>query len=160
MHLERFWTNVANWLTLSPINAAEAQQFPILGDLDGSFNVPKPHYPIFKPPGGRPSSDFKCNYKNMPGWKECSTPENRSCWLRHEDGREFNINTNYEDYAPIGIDRNYTLVLNDGSLNADGQTFSAAKLFNNTYPGPWIEACWGDVSTKPGHRYYIMKSTV
>lgn len=80
----------------------------------------------------------------MPGWYECSTPENRECWLRHPDGREYNIHTDYENDAPIGVDRNYTLVVNDGWVNADGLNFTVAKLFNNTFPGPWIQACWGD----------------
>ena len=96
----------------------------------------------------------------MPGWYECSTPENRGCWLRHPDGREYNILTDYENDAPIGVDRNYTLVVNDGWVNADGLNFTAAKLFNNTFPGPWIQACWGDVSAELGDRYCIMIPTV
>ncbi|KAG6356518.1 hypothetical protein INS49_015906 [Diaporthe citri] len=80
----------------------------------------------------------------MRGWRPCSTPSNRECWLRHPDGREFNIMTDYEHEAPIGVHRNYTLLVNDGWINADGRNFTEAKIFNNTYPGPWIQACWGD----------------
>lgn len=167
MHLfGHFWTTVtyfANLLTLSPINPPGPQQYPIPGTSDVGLNVPHPHYPIFKPPGGHPQgpgSDFKCNYSRMPGWYECSTPENRGCWLRHPDGREYNILTDYENDAPIGVDRNYTLVVNDGWVNADGLNFTAAKLFNNTFPGPWIQACWGDVSAELGDRYCIMIPTV
>lgn len=155
MHiLDRFCaaaTYLANWLTLSPFDGPGAEQHPILGNTDVWQNVPGPNYPIFKPPTGRPQgpgSGFKCDYRNMPGWYECSTPENRGCWLRHPDGSEFNITTNYETERPIGIDRNYTFVVNDGWINADGQNFTFAKLFNNSFPGPWIQACWGDVSTK------------
>lgn len=157
MHLVgRLWTSityVANWLTLSPFNAPGIQQYSIAGNSDVRPNVLETDFPIFKPPGGRPqgpNSGFKCDYSNMPGWFECSSPENRECWLRHPDGREYNIHTNYENDAPIGVDRNYTLVLNDSSINADGRIFTAAKVFNNTFPGPWIEACWGDVSVESG----------
>ena len=105
--------------------------------------------PIFYPPGGKPDSNFQCNYSRMgEGWRFCSIPENRECWLRHTDGREFNIHTDYEKYAPVGIDRYYTLVVNDSWFAADGLNSSAAKLFNDTYPGPWIEACWGDVGPR------------
>ena len=81
----------------------------------------------------------------MVGWENCSTPTDRKCWLRRTlDGKQYDINTNYEDDAPIGITRKYSLELEDGSYDADGMEFAAAKLFNKMYPGPWIEACWGD----------------
>ncbi|OCL11693.1 laccase-like multicopper oxidase [Glonium stellatum] len=153
----RFWTAVAyfaNLLTLSPIDAPGAQQYPISGISDIRLDNSHLHYPIFKPPDGRlrgPGSDFKCDYSNMRGWHECSTPENRECWLRHLDGREYNTHTDYENEAPTGVDRNHTLVLNDGWVNADGLGFAAAKLFNGSFPGPWIEACWGDVINNLTH---------
>lgn len=104
--------------------------------------------PIFRPPGRRvegPGSDFTCNYTSMKGWRSCSTPTNRSCWLTNDKGGFFDINTDYERLAPTGILRKYTLVIANGSYNADGLDFPEAKLFNDTYPGPWIQACWGDV---------------
>ena len=158
MHLfESIWTIViyfADWSAVWPVNTPGSLQYPISMSPDVRLNGNHPDYPRFKPPGGRPQgpgSDFVCDYRNMPGWHECSNPKDRSCWLRHPDGREYNILTNYEKEAPKGIDRNYTLVLNDGWINADGQNFTVAKLFNNTYPGPWIQACWGDVSVEPSH---------
>jgi hypothetical protein len=162
----RFWTAVtyvANWLTLSSFDAPGPGQYPILGIPDLGLNVARPHYPIFKPPGGRPQgpgSNFTCDYSNMPGWYECSTPENRECWLRNPDGREYNIHTDYESDGPIGVDRNYTLVVSDDRINADGQYFEYAKLFNNTFPGPWIQACWGDVSADLGDHCCMMIPTV
>ncbi|KAI9807258.1 MAG: hypothetical protein M1833_000001 [Piccolia ochrophora] len=151
MHLfARLWmtfTSLTNYLTFSPFDAPVYQQYLGSGKSHHGLNVPNRDYPIFKPPGGRPEgkgSDFRCDYRNMPGWKPCSNSENRGCWLRHPDGREYNIFTDYENNAPLGIDRNYTLVVNDGSINADGLVFPEAKLFNNTHPGPWIQACWGD----------------
>ncbi|CAM1509014.1 Fc.00g027530.m01.CDS01 [Cosmosporella sp. VM-42] len=80
----------------------------------------------------------------MEGWYPCSIPENRECWLRNRDGGEFNIHTDYEKFAPVGITRHYTLVAGEGSWNADGQNFPDAKTFNHSHPGPWLEACWGD----------------
>lgn len=52
--------------------------------------------------------------------------------------------------------RDYTLVLSNRTINADGIEFPYGKVFsydfpegqvfNGTFPGPWIQACWGDVS--------------
>jgi hypothetical protein len=91
----------------------------------------------------------------MPDWEMCSTPENRTCWLRERvagklTGRQFDISTNYEDEKPMGVERKYDIVLEDSSWDADGLNFPEAKLFRrqdrayNEYPGPWIQACWGD----------------
>ncbi|KAI3396978.1 hypothetical protein diail_11378 [Diaporthe ilicicola] len=169
MHLtERFWVALAEvvaWISPSnfdPFNEFGGLQRPLLDPLEwpvgpstidtGAYTSTKPHIgdgkpgdPIFKPPTGRPEdTQFRCDYRAMRGWRPCSTPSNRECWLRHPDGRELNIMTDYEKEAPIGVHRNYTLVVNDGWINADGRNFTEAKLFNNTYPGPWIQACWGD----------------
>ncbi|KAF4983400.1 hypothetical protein FZEAL_1129 [Fusarium zealandicum] len=102
-------------------------------------------HPVFRPPAANPDDhEFVCDYSSMEGWFPCSISENRECWLRHRDGSEFNIHTNYEKFAPVGITRNYTLNVTETSYNADGQPFPDAKLFNDQYPGPWLEACWGD----------------
>jgi len=48
--------------------------------------------PTFKPPGGSTSgygSDFVCDYSAMTGWRGCSTPDDRSCWLTSDKGEEF-----------------------------------------------------------------------
>ncbi|KAI1339404.1 multicopper oxidase-domain-containing protein [Xylariaceae sp. FL0016] len=148
-------TTVVSWLSLSPVGPEAAAQYPLgrLPDLIHSASPPSPipttaqDHPVFRPPStprdGR-DSDFVCDYTEMVDWYDCSSPSNRECWLRHPDGREFNIHTNYETAAPIGIQRNYTLVVNDGNVNLDGMNFTDAKLFNDTYPGPWLQACWGD----------------
>lgn len=165
---ERVWLALAEVLTwispnnVDPFNEFGGLQRPLLDSLEwsvgpsifdtGATTSTKPHIgdgkpgdPIFKPPTGRPEdTQFRCDYRAMKGWRPCSTPSNRECWLRHPDGREFNIMTDYENEAPIGVQRNYTLVVNDGWINADGRNFTEAKIFNNTYPGPWIQACWGD----------------
>lgn len=145
----RFWhavVDLTTWLTMSPVAefGLHPSQHP-LGLLPGDP-------PVFRPPAGNPSDhDFKCDYSRMRGWHPCSIPENRECWLRHKDGREYNIHTDYENFAPRGITRYYTLNVTESSYNADGLPFPDAKLFNKTYPGPWLEACWGDVSATSGN---------
>ena len=163
---KRVWTALIyctnRWMHF-PTDLSGLPQQPILDQSEVGLDVQRPHYPIFKPPGGRlegPGSDFVCNYTKMVGWYECSTPTNRECWLRHPDGREFNIRTDYENKAPNGTDRYYTYVVTDGLINADGKNFTAAKLFNNSFPGPWVQACWGDVSTEHSPRCYSMLAKV
>ena len=165
--LERIWatlTVAVRWLTLSPVDAPGADQIPISAPLHlkqpGSglpqteHPVPFASGPVFKPPTAGPNTDFTCDYSNMPGWTPCSTADGRGCWLKNTvTGQQYNINIDYENDGPIGITRNYTIVINDGNVNADGIVFQEAKLFNNTYPGPWIQACWGDVSSGLSSRY-------
>ncbi|TQN66714.1 Laccase [Colletotrichum shisoi] len=101
-------------------------------------------HPIFAPPGSN-IDGFVCNYTLMTGFKPCGTPEDRSCWLRNSDtGEEYNISTDYETKMPTGITRVYHLNVTDGYINANGLDFYEAKLFNDLWPGPLIEACWGD----------------
>lgn len=146
----RFWHALATWLTMSPLGSPPAQHplgVPITHSPDVDVEALPGAPGRFHPPAGNPKNPgFTCDYSAMKGWYPCSTPEDRGCWLRHRDGREFNLHTNYENFAPVGITRHYTLNITDTSFNADGQPFDEAKLFNNQYPGPWLEACWGDVS--------------
>jgi len=39
----------------------------------------------------------------------------------------------------------YTLIVSNTTLTLDGVSKPYSQVFNNTYPGPWIQACWGDV---------------
>lgn len=128
-------------------------QVPLLPSSSNSINHGSTPGPIFKPPTGRltgPGSDFRCNYTDMKGWEPCTTADDRGCWLRNPStGQEWNIYTNYEnvtsDYIR-GINRTYVLNITDHAINADGLNFTEAKVFNEMYPGPWIQGCWGDVS--------------
>ncbi|KXH66883.1 Lcc2 [Colletotrichum salicis] len=101
---------------------------------------------VFTPPGSN-IDKFVCDYRHMrdKGFKSCGTADDRSCWLRNpKTGEEFNITTDYEYRVPQGVKRVYHLNVTDGYVNANGLNFTEAKMFNNSWPGPLIEACWGD----------------
>ncbi|KUJ17363.1 uncharacterized protein LY89DRAFT_746907 [Mollisia scopiformis] len=114
--VERFWTAVTYALSLSSFPSFHEygiQQKPLFGDIPSSLIRPARHGPIFYPPGRRPrgdGSEFMCKYANMGAERtNCSTPEDRSCWLKSEKtGRRFDINTDYEILAPEGVLCQYT----------------------------------------------------
>jgi hypothetical protein len=145
-------TYVLGYITFSPFKKFDQTPLPL--SHSPSYHA-EPNYPVFRPPGRRISDDpfwnFTCEYPTLVGWRSCSTAENRTCWLRNDQtGEEYNIRTNYEDTnkTPFGIHRTYTLNITNGSINADGMIFEEGKFFNGTYPGPWIQGCWGDVRPK------------
>ena len=147
----RFWsavTYLTSWLTISPFQ--DYSQRPLLAPLNGHahHDMIGDDYVGFPPPGKGPSwagGDFKCEYPEMEreGWIPCYE-EDRQCWLRHPDGRRFDINTDYEHSAPKGVDRHYEFEITDGWWNTDGLNSTGMKLVNAQYPGPWVQACWGD----------------
>ncbi|KAF4176663.1 hypothetical protein CNMCM8694_005653 [Aspergillus lentulus] len=102
--------------------------------------------PIFVPPGTGKDNRIKCNYPGLPGWWHPDSPDLRDVWLRNnKTGREYNIKTDYEASWPQGVRRDYHIIVsNDTTANWDGIPFPGAKLINGTFPGPWIQACWGD----------------
>ena len=124
---------------------AASQAISEMPTVAAAVSAPLETYPSFSPPGSPPGDPFKCEYPQMVGWESCSTEYDRSCWLLNKvDGRRYDLFTNYENDAPTGITRYYNVNLTTSSYSADGWNFNAGKFFNNTYPGPWIEACWGD----------------
>ncbi|KAK5117615.1 hypothetical protein LTR62_005038 [Meristemomyces frigidus] len=143
-------------------NGYESRQQTPLFDIPNNVEVANPPGPIFKPPTGRPSDlpggDLLCDYTKMRGFESCSTPEDRGCWLHNPTtGQQYNITTDYENVnnLPQGIDRYYTLKVSDGHINADGLDFPHGKFFwepsdpdsylpDRRYPGPCVQACWGD----------------
>ena len=54
------------------------------------------------------------------------------------------INTDYEKFWPQGIKREFWLNVSGQTISPDGWLKTEAKVLNNTYPGPLLEACWGD----------------
>lgn len=120
---------------------------PILPSL-GLSNLEGTNYPIFKPPGRHIGSNFTCQYTALVGWSSCFTADDRTCWLRNDVTRErYSIGTDYDNKTQtlFVIHRNYTIGITDEWLDTDGRNFSEAKLFNRSYPGPWIQGCWGDL---------------
>ena len=170
MHVSHcFWSSlsyVLNIFSLSSVNGPGTESSaPLALQPVESHVAPQPG-PIFRPPSGKPrgdGSDFYCNYTQMLDYEFCSTEENRGCWLNNtKTGHQFNISTDYESEKPEGIHRQYELnVTDDTPINADGVSFDLAKLFNRVYPGPWLQACWGDVRLTTGvHLFAITLTSV
>ncbi|KAM0554812.1 hypothetical protein ACHAPJ_006545 [Fusarium lateritium] len=104
-------------------------------------------YPYFEAPSG-PDQDgksFTCEYPDLEGWEPCTSATNRSCWLRGPHEQRFDIGTDYENFFPFGVTREYHLHVADQAINGDGVENPYGKVFNGKYPGPWIQACWGDI---------------
>ncbi|KAK1755501.1 multicopper oxidase-domain-containing protein [Echria macrotheca] len=160
---KRFWVLVTRLLhitTLTGLDETSPSQHPLgleepPAPLEPEFlphgGVPFPDEPLrWRPPGhrndGGPGQDFICDYTKMGApWEKCSTAEDRSCWLRNPETKErYDINTDYEHKAPNGTTREYWLTVTNTTITADGYPFYGATVFNGTYPGPWIQACWGD----------------
>ena len=150
--IERFWgavTAIFAIVSLSPVQDGIDTQIPLPVSLQvlPSVTTSQTHNNplIFRPPGVSDNHPFMCDYSAMVGWEPCSTSTDRKCWLkRKSDGKQYDITTNYEEDAPIGILRKYKIDLSNQTYDTDGMNFPSAKLFNKQYPGPWLEACWGD----------------
>ncbi|KAK0719189.1 multicopper oxidase-domain-containing protein [Lasiosphaeris hirsuta] len=94
----------------------------------------------------------------MTGYEECSSEEDRGCWLiNRKENKIWNITTDYDatdkvnnvPIMPSGTTRSYQISATNFPINADGLEFRAGKQFADAsgvaqYPGPWIQACWGD----------------
>ncbi|KAJ9138645.1 Multicopper oxidase [Pleurostoma richardsiae] len=140
--------------TFTPFNPwTEVAQKPFLEDSSQSPLLSPPSTPVtFHPEGSSPG--FTCVYPELEkqGWISCNTETTRDCWLRdpasvYSDYSQIDINTDYEnpDDTPQGITREYWLnVTGDVEVTADGFLKTSGKTFNDTYPGPLLEACWGD----------------
>ena len=103
-----------------------------------------PPYPSNGPPKRR-ENIIQCNYEAMgSNWKLCNGPKYRGCWLKGLNGEKYDITTDYETKFPRGITRRYTLDITEKALAPDGVPMAHGKVFNGDFPGPWIQACWGD----------------
>ena len=132
-------TSFMGLTTISPWTEPFHQQ-PIGGDL-AVQTLPKG--PMFSPPNS--SEGFLCKYPSMVGWKHSTDPARRSSWLVNEvTGEVLDIFTDFDKKWPVGIKRTYNLTVSDLTINTDGYLKTGGKAFNGQYPGPWIEACWGD----------------
>lgn len=65
-------------------------------------------------------------------------PQDRACW---KDG--FDINTDYEYKIPDGKLVEYHFTISEAEIAPDGY-LTNVTLVNGQFPGPKIEADWGD----------------
>ncbi|KAK7186616.1 Laccase-2-like protein 4 [Paraphaeosphaeria sporulosa] len=82
---------------------------------------------------------FTCSYS---GYSNCNSDRDRSCWVKNH-GKTYNIDTDYEDDFPVGITRTFDLEISEKVVSPDGFP-KVAQVVNGQFPGPLIEACWGD----------------
>ncbi|OQV10674.1 hypothetical protein CLAIMM_14640 isoform 2 [Cladophialophora immunda] len=143
---------VFHFILLSPPKEEGPDQRPLSASVHAAFppqvtvqaddhQAPTP----FLPPSAPRASNFTCEYPDLDGYTFCSTYGDRSCWLKHPDPQKqvYDINTDYENVFPKGKTRQYYIEVNEKTIRPDGVD-RKAMVVNDTYPGPWIEACWGD----------------
>lgn len=94
------------------------------------------------------SVNFTCQYPTLVGWEACNHASDRGCWLKDPLKRQplsqYDINTDYENVTPPGVERLYHLNVTVSPLSPDGYLKPLGQVFNSTYPAPLLEACWGD----------------
>lgn len=118
-----------------------ASMDPDLVDRTGWFE--DDNGPIFKPPNGSPG--FLCDYTAMKGWKHAGGVGARGMWLSHPNdakhpfGGVYDIFTNYDDFAPVGITRKVCVVLNDKALGlTTGSPCSIPSMWMNKRSMPMV----------------------
>lgn len=137
------WELVLHLPFFSPLDGGgferDGSQLPLSSDPSGGVII----HPEHASPG------FTCSYPSLEGWKSCNSPDDRSCWLKDSRANQpyfsqYDIHTDYETVWPQGVTREYWINLKDAVLFPDGYSKPYGKVINDTYPGPLIEACWGD----------------
>lgn len=73
----------------------------------------------------------------------CNTADNRACWTD-----DFNIQTDYETSTPPAGSSprtfNWEITERDNYETADGRVLPKVMLINGQFPGPTLQANWGD----------------
>ncbi|KAF2233008.1 multicopper oxidase [Viridothelium virens] len=127
--------------SFNPLHGYNRDQQP-LSLTHGSTEEPLVAVTSFRPP----NSSITCQYPT--GWTSCGSANNRTCWLKNtgkvSGPSEYDIYTEYENAWPTGVLREYWLSVTETPLFPDGYLKPTGLVFNNTYPGPVLEACWGD----------------
>ena len=102
--------------------------------------------PSFRAPNSPPENQFLCDYSAMGArYQPCTSEDDRGCWFKDtQGGEDFNVTTDYEKRWPNGTTRRYALNVTNMQLQPDGVVMPFGMVFNSTYPGPWLQACWGD----------------
>lgn len=106
---------------------------------------------------------WDCHYPDLQkeGFSPCNTGNQRACWqLGNGSVSNWDINTNYENVYPTGVTREYWLDVNlTPGVSPDGQAKVNGVTVNGTYPGPMIEACWGDLIKVHVRNHYQANGT-
>ncbi|KAI0019770.1 multicopper oxidase [Xylariomycetidae sp. FL0641] len=98
------------------------------------------------------TSSIVCSYPDLEaqGWELCNSEISRDCWIRNPQEEQpvftqYDVRTDYEQDWPVGVTREYWLeVVGNPEFTPDGFPKTFGAYFNGTYPGPTLEACWGD----------------
>ncbi|KAK4615403.1 Laccase-2 [Fulvia fulva] len=97
-----------------------------------------------------PGTGFTCSYPSMTRHQACNSAKDRSCWLKPLNRKDtrYDIHTQYDmpgdEFSPPGITREYWLEVSVDPIAPDGYLKPLGQVFNHTYPGPHLQACWGD----------------
>ncbi|KAF8542012.1 multicopper oxidase-domain-containing protein [Trichophaea hybrida] len=118
-----------------------------LGSFCTGFQQPilHPSFPAidFRPPTHAPALPLPPNQHEF----FCNTPTDRRCWLEGPAGWDyFGIETDYEQRWPRGVLREVSSRLSIffiAKASSDGVE-RIGQVVNGTYPGPLLEANWGD----------------
>jgi hypothetical protein len=127
---------------------------------------PYPHYNNGSYPSGNmtrmPSSISPSSARSSasPSSTCVNSPTNRQCW------GQYDINTNYYDVIPdTGHTAEYWFTISNVTMAPDGVE-RMMLVVNNQYPGPVIEANWGDwivvhvQNNLQNNGYYLMSSDI
>ncbi|KAI1337620.1 Cupredoxin [Xylariaceae sp. FL0016] len=126
---------------------------PFLGyDVPQAPLVPPEHTHVPQPTSNVYAPSITCSYPELEaqGWELCNTETSRDCWIRDPSlsqpaFSQYDVRTDYEYKHPKGITREYWIEVGENDqVPPDGVQKTLGKYFNGTYPGPIIEACWGD----------------
>ncbi|KAK0712929.1 multicopper oxidase-domain-containing protein [Lasiosphaeria miniovina] len=99
----------------------------------------------FHPEGA--SRGFQCRYPFLDAqtWEACNTNNSRSCWLQYKQAEQDGSRYGYDIFTDCECADliMYTFDVANKVIYPDGVAKNAI-LFNSQYPGPMVEACWGD----------------
>jgi FtsP/CotA-like multicopper oxidase with cupredoxin domain len=144
--LNSCWETLLKVAALAHVIEFDLGQQPLpLPGAGSESNRPHTKGISFKPQNAT-RGDFSCQYPHLGSdWEPCNSANDRSCWLKNsKSGEKYDIHTNYEATFPVGVQREYWLEVEATAITADGYVKESGLTFNGTYPGPVIEACWGD----------------
>ncbi|KAL8662030.1 MAG: hypothetical protein Q9202_005084 [Teloschistes flavicans] len=122
--LQDCWVSVLAFFDTITLNLhGPASQHALTADLDGFHGQLANDGPKFTPPScpENPDAVLQCDYSAMgKQWQQCSTNNNRGCWLKGPGGQEYNINTDYESKWPTEITVKNNLQYNGTTVHWHG----------------------------------------